>query len=72
MVRIFLLIVLALIAGCSNSESVNSINNYEPFSLDNGKDLVHDTDKRVFLGTKDSAALRSVETTMREAFSYDF
>ena len=72
MVRIFLLIVLALIAGCSNSESVNSINNYEPFSLDNGMVLVHASDKSVFLGTNDSAALPSVKPTMRVEFSYDF
>ncbi|MBR4785814.1 MAG: TIGR02171 family protein [Fibrobacter sp.] len=72
MVRIFLLIVLALIAGCSNSESVNSLNNYEPFSLDDGMVLVHASDKSVNLGTNDVEALPTVKPSMRVEFSYDF
>lgn len=72
MVRSLLLIILALIAGCSNSESVNSINNYEPFSLDEGMVLVHASDKSVELGTDDAAALPTVKPSMRVEFSYDF
>ena len=72
MVRSLLLIILALIAGCSNSESVNSINNYEPFSLDEGMVLVHASDKSVELGTDDIAAQPTVRPSMRVEFSYDF
>ena len=70
--NLFILIILALIVSCSNSESVNSINHYEPFPLYEGMVLVHSSDKGVDLGTNDASALPSVKPAMRVEFSYDF
>ena len=72
MLRLVLVVILLLLAGCSNSDSFYSADAQEPSAVLDGLTLVHASGKNVKLGTDEEDALPAVKPSMTAEFSYDF
>lgn len=72
MLRLVLVVILILLAGCSNSDSFYSPDRQEPSAALDGMTLVHASGKKVKLGTDEKDALPAVKPSMTAEFTYDF
>ena len=72
MLRLVLVVVLILLAACSNSDTFYSSDRQEPVVQLDGMTLVHACGKKVKLGTDEKDALPAVKPSMTAEFTYDF
>lgn len=72
MIRLFLLIALFVILGCSNSKLPYMATTYESLEQDDGMILVRSAGNETILGTNSRKALPSVRPKMRVKFTYDY